>query len=115
MNIEAIGATANTVVDLHKSVDNITEARRKKETDPEMDSPKKAQVPPEEFLKQVKALTEDGLYSVRFENDKRSGDMIVRVVDSESGEIIRQLPPEELLGLKERLDDLRGNIVDANA
>jgi flagellar protein FlaG len=34
------------------------------------------------------------------------------VVDRETDEVIRQIPPEELMNLTQRLSDLRGNIVD---
>ena len=56
--------------------------------------------------------TEDGLYSVRFENDERTHQMVVKIVDRENDEVIRQVPAEELLALKAALGDLRGNIVD---
>ena len=74
------------------------------------DNEKKVQ--PEELVNQIKKLTEDGLYSVRFETDKRTDDMVVKIVDRESDEVIRQVPPEELLDLMDRLADMRGNIVD---
>jgi flagellar protein FlaG len=37
---------------------------------------------------------------------------VVKVVDRETDEVIRQIPPEELMNLTQRLNDLRGNIVD---
>lgn len=66
----------------------------------------------EELLNQIKGLTEDGLYSVRFENDDRTEEMVVKIVDRESNEVIRQVPPDDLLEMKEVLEDLRGNLVD---
>jgi flagellar protein FlaG len=49
---------------------------------------------------------------VRFENDQEAKQLVVKVVDRETDEVIRQIPPEELMNLAQRLDDLRGNIVD---
>jgi flagellar protein FlaG len=70
-------------------------------------------VRPEEILNKIKALTDDGAFSVRFEMHAKTNQLIVRVVDSESGEVIRQLPPEEMLELAARLEELSGNIVNA--
>lgn len=66
----------------------------------------------EELLSQIKALTENGLYSVRFENDDRTKALVVKVVDSDTQEVIRQVPAEEVLGLKAALADLQGNFID---
>jgi flagellar protein FlaG len=67
-------------------------------------------VAPEEMISQIKALTENGLYSVRFESD--NDQLIVKVVDRETNEVIRQIPPENLIDVMANLKDLRGNMVD---
>lgn len=64
------------------------------------------------LLDRIKDLTEDGAYSVRFEKSKDLNDIVVKLVDSESGDVIRQIPPEELLGLTKRLQELRAVIVN---
>nr|WP_320113730.1 flagellar protein FlaG [uncultured Desulfuromonas sp.] len=69
-------------------------------------------VQPEELLDQIKALTEDGLYSVRFENDDEAKQLVVKIVDTDTDEVIRQVPAEEVLSLSVRLEELRGNIVN---
>ncbi len=46
---------------------------------------------------------------------EKTGDTVVRVLDRESGEVIRQLPPEELLALRDKLDELRGTLFDKKA
>jgi flagellar protein FlaG len=69
----------------------------------------------EEILSRIKALTEDGSFSVRFEMHARTNQLVVRLVDAESGELIRQLPPEEMLELAARLEELSGNIVNAKS
>ena len=72
----------------------------------------KNSVQPEEILNQIKALTENGLYSVRFENSQEFDELIVKVVDTETDEVIRQVPAEEVLGMKASLAELRGQIVN---
>ncbi len=64
------------------------------------------------LLDRINELTEDGAYSVRFEKNSDLNEIVVKVVDSQSGDVIRQIPPEALLGLTKRLNDLRGTIVD---
>jgi flagellar protein FlaG len=72
-------------------------------------------VQPEEILDKIKALTQDGTYSVRYEMHAKTRQMVVRLVDAESGEVIRQLPPEEMLEVAVKLEELRGNIVNAKS
>ena len=75
----------------------------------------KNSIQPEELLSNIKALTEDGLYSVRFEMHKDTQDLIINLVDSDSGEVIRQIPPEEIVSLHEQMLELRGNIVSVES
>lgn len=67
-------------------------------------------IQPEELLQNIKALTEDGLYSVRFETDDATDDIVINLID-QNGEIIRQVPTDEILGTRQRLAELRGNIL----
>jgi len=69
-------------------------------------------VQPEEILSKIKGLTENGLYSVRFENSQEFDELIVKVVNPETDEVIRQVPAEEILGIRSKLAELRGNMVN---
>lgn len=73
--------------------------------------PGKSKVQPEELLDKIKSLTDNGSYTVHFELDDKVDEMIITLVDSETGDVIRQIPPEELLGVMQNLKNLRGNIV----
>lgn len=112
MNIEAVNLQNLSQVNLSKGSDQVRNARKQVADQPQSDQLEKKQIQPEELLSQIKALTEDGLYSVRFENDSENGEMVVKVVDRESNEVIREIPPEELRDLANQLKDLRGNLVD---
>ncbi|MEZ4483762.1 MAG: flagellar protein FlaG [Syntrophotaleaceae bacterium] len=70
---------------------------------------------PEEILQKIKQLTDNGNYSVRFEMNEPTQQMVIHLLDAKSGEEIRQIPPEELLTISKRLNDLRGNIVDTTS
>jgi flagellar protein FlaG len=46
-----------------------------------------------------------------FNLDENSGQTIIRVIDSESGELIRQIPSEEALAIANQLRDLQKDTV----
>jgi|TARA_Y100000814_G_scaffold141550_1_gene102639 flagellar protein FlaG len=50
--------------------------------------------------------------SVLFLVDEESGADVIKVVDGNSGEIIRQMPTDELLGFMRNLTNMLGNFVD---
>lgn len=60
---------------------------------------------------QVQNLQRDLSFSV----DDSSGEVVVRVVDGESGKVVRQIPSEELLRLAERLDEMRSLLFEGTA
>lgn len=51
---------------------------------------------------------------LRFEVDSRSKEVIVKIVDPSSDEVIRQIPSEELLSIRERMEDLVGVLYNAS-
>ena len=50
--------------------------------------------------------------SIQFVKDESSGANIVKVIDDNTGEVIRQLPSEELLGFMRNLTKMLGNFLD---
>lgn len=52
---------------------------------------------------------------LRFTVDEDTGRTVVKVLDSQSEELIRQLPPEEILELAAYMDELRGLLVKEKA
>ena len=113
MNTESLASMGSSMQPRSQVADQVDMQRKNKEKvadTPQASSPEKA-VQPEELLSQIKAVTEDGLYSVRFENDDNS-ELIVKIFDNKTDEVIRQMPAEEILQLRSTLEELRGNIVD---
>jgi flagellar protein FlaG len=51
-------------------------------------------------------------HSIRFSVDDESDRMIVRIVNAETNEVIRQIPPKEVLQLMHRLDQMAGLMLD---
>ena len=53
--------------------------------------------------------------NLAFSIDDSTGRMVVKVTDSASGEVIRQMPTEEALRLAESLDEMRSLLFKAQA
>jgi flagellar protein FlaG len=73
---------------------------------------KDKEVQPEELLDTIKALSEDGAYSVRFEMNEEISDMVVQIWDNEKQEMLRQFPAEEIINFRSAFQKATGNIVD---
>jgi flagellar protein FlaG len=50
--------------------------------------------------------------SIQFVQDESSGANIIKVIDNKTGEVIRQLPTDELLGFMRNLTKMLGNFLD---
>tara|TARA_X000001036_G_scaffold410458_1_gene422360 strand:+ start:430 stop:816 length:387 start_codon:yes stop_codon:yes gene_type:complete len=65
-----------------------------------------------EAIKTLDIMMEIRQRSVQFERDETSGTNIIRVVDDRTGEVIRQMPPDELLNFMRNLTKMLGNFID---
>ena len=110
MQIEAIGTAVASPPRMNEPARQVERGREEREE--VQNNSQKRNTQPEELLKQIRTITEDGLYSVRFERDSGSNTLVVKIVDSETDEVIRQIPQEELLELSKHLEELNGNLVD---
>lgn len=116
MNLDITGSVGGAVQQKIQVTDEIDAQRKNKEkaADNPQSSSTQKEIQPEELLSQIKAITEDGLYSIRFEQNDHA-DLIVKIFDQKTDKLVRQIPAEELLNLQAALEDLRGNIVDTQA
>ncbi len=115
MNVEAMNTAANPTIRLSDAAEKVAADRKGKDDAAQEPQAEKSKVAPEELLQQIKSLTEEGLYSVRFEKDRLADLLVVKIVDRETDEIIRQIPAEEIIELRAALDELTGNIVDTSS
>jgi flagellar protein FlaG len=84
-------------------------------------APSAAAVPalPREMVDQIatdleKALRQfEGDYSVTVDHD--SGNMVVRIRDSATGEVVKQIPPQELLDVRRSVEQIVGILIDDRA
>ncbi len=65
----------------------------------------------ERIRTQVQNLQRDLNFSV----DDSSGQVVVQVLDGDSGKVVRQIPSEDILRLAERLDEMRSLLFEARA
>lgn len=69
----------------------------------------------EEAVSNVEAFTQTIRRDLKFSLDDESGKVIVKVTDSSTGEVIRQMPSEEALKLAQRLQEARSLLFQAKA
>lgn len=85
-----------------------------------------AQLPAEDVLKSsreelqkavasVESFTQSIRRDLKFSMDDESGKVVVKVTDSKTGEVIRQMPSEEALKLAQRLEEARSLLFKAEA
>ncbi len=66
----------------------------------------------EELVEPVQRINEAlRPYSLQFDLNNDHERMITRIVDLETGEMIRQIPSEEVLKVAERLDEIQGLLI----
>ncbi|WP_028317365.1 flagellar protein FlaG [Desulfobulbus elongatus] len=111
MNIDTMGATNLSPPRINEPAQQVERKRQESQVQPQV-TPEETKAQPEELLSQIKAITEDGLYSVRFEQESATADLIVKIVDQDTEKVIRQIPPEELVNLSKHLKELRGNLIN---
>ncbi|HAM76561.1 MAG TPA: flagellar protein [Alcanivorax sp.] len=64
-----------------------------------------------ELVKPVQQINEVlRRYGVEFQLSEDSGRTIIRLIDRENGELIRQIPPEEALNAAQRLEEVKGRL-----
>lgn len=77
-----------------------------------------AQLPPSrgELVEPIQRINEVMRhYGVQFELEEVASRVVTRIVDVENGEVIRQIPSEEVLRVAERLGEVQGRLLDLEA
>lgn len=114
MNVDIISSTGGLSQQQFKPSEQVDSQRKTKESANavEPQAPENNKVQPEEILDQINSITQGGLYSVRFEKDDEYSQLVVKIFDNDTQEVIRQIPAEELLDFKVAFGELVGNLVD---
>ncbi|MBN2418729.1 MAG: flagellar protein FlaG [Deltaproteobacteria bacterium] len=70
----------------------------------------------EEKIHRVSELMNDYVRSIQrdiqIKVDNKTGDVVVKVISKEDGKVIREIPPEELLALAAKMEELSGAFFD---
>ena len=66
-------------------------------------------------VKQINEFISPIMQSIQFSTDNDSGRVVVKVVDSETQKVLRQIPNEEVLAISKTLDKLQGLIIRQTA
>ena len=69
----------------------------------------------EDALTSIQESTQAMQRNLNFSIDDSTGRMVVKVTDSKSGDVIRQMPTEDALRLAESLDEMRSLLFKAQA
>lgn len=95
-----------------------------RETDPSGDKVQQTVVPegaakdPEnlkEVVSDLNKLVQNLQRELQFSVDDDSGETVVKVIDRETDEVVRQIPSEEVMALKRRLEETSGVIFEDSA
>ena len=66
----------------------------------------------ERALEQVQVMMDLRDRSISFQRDNEAGAEVIRITDDSTGEVIRQMPSEELLGFMKNLTKMLGAFFD---
>ena len=69
----------------------------------------------EDAVATIQEFVQSVRHSINFAVDDDSGHVVVKVTDTETGDVIRQLPSEEALKLAENLSEVRSLLFKAEA
>jgi|SRR5690554_3868048 len=69
----------------------------------------------EEALESVRQVLTPVARNLLFSLDEESGETVIKVVDSTTNEVIRQIPSEEILAISKALDTLQGLLLRQQA
>ncbi|WP_409278287.1 flagellar protein FlaG [Pseudomonas defluvii] len=101
-----------------RPTEQVAERTTAKQSEPSRDAADKG-VPDTEKVKSAVKEIEKFLASNRrnleFSTDEESGKIVVKVIASETGELVRQIPSEEVLKIANSLSDVNSLLFNAKA
>lgn len=69
----------------------------------------------EEIVAELNEMAQQVERQLQFSVDEGSGSTVIRVIDSQTEQVIREIPPEEILTLRERLGEVQGVLFKTEA
>jgi len=65
----------------------------------------------EELVSKIEKLPQAVRRNLEFSVDEETGQRVVRVIDSDTKELVRQIPPEQILRIIQQMEELQGDVV----
>jgi flagellar protein FlaG len=72
-------------------------------------------VDPKVAIQQLEIKAENYNVNLNFSVDKATGRTVIRVIDANTNEVLRQLPPEEILDLAASMEAIAGRLLSIKA
>jgi flagellar protein FlaG len=69
----------------------------------------------EQQLKEVNREYVERNISIRFSIDDATDSLVIKVMDTNTDKVIRQIPPDELLAIRKQVQEMLGEIFDTQA
>jgi flagellar protein FlaG len=92
------------------------QAAAKKEEEPDPDQQEAlTRQKLQEGVKELREFVKPYNTSLAFSVDEESGELVVKVTDNDTGDVIRQIPSEDALKLAQALDTLKGLLIRQKA
>jgi flagellar protein FlaG len=83
---------------------------------PKPATPKRqAKVDVHEAMQQLESAAANYNVNLNFSVDKATGRTVIRVIDASTNEVLRQLPPEEILDLAASMEAIAGRLLSIKA
>lgn len=101
---------------IHLPAEKVEDVRKQNKVTPQISELEKIESNKQDPISMVdtaNALFDNGQYNIQFE--QRNNQVVIQLYDSTTKELVRQIPPEELMKLKERMDELKGQFIDIKA
>ena len=97
-----------------KNVEN-TESKETKESANKTDSQQMSTEEVKEVVESFQEMSETIQTKLSFSVDEENNEIVVKIFDKESEELIRQFPSDEMLSLQDKMSDLAGFLFDQQA
>ncbi len=122
MDSAAIKVNGQENVDIAqlRSIDASIQTQQKKDAEPleEKEVPASAQMTSQdvmEVLDSFQDMSKTIQTKLNFTVHEENNEIIIKVIDKESNQLIRQFPSDEMLNLQDKMRDMAGFLFNANA
>ena len=81
-------------------------------TSTQPENPERIKKSVQEAVDFFEKIVQENQFNLKFSVDEKSNAIVVQLLEKGTGKLIRQIPSEEILKLKQRISDLLGMIYD---